>query len=66
MSRQLDYQRRHKARGLCIICPEPAISQYYCLKHELVHRERIRAKAKCYPWRPGGPGRPPRESKGEE
>jgi len=25
MSRQLEYMKRHRERGLCVICPRPAV-----------------------------------------
>jgi hypothetical protein len=43
MSRQQVHMLRKKARGICLICGEPAIG-VFCLKHTIIARERMRKK----------------------
>ena len=45
MSRQQIHMLRKKARGICMICSEPAVG-VYCLKHTVAVRERMRKKLK--------------------
>ncbi len=45
MSRQQIHMLRKKARGICMICSEPAVG-VYCLKHTIAVRERMREKLK--------------------
>jgi hypothetical protein len=45
MSRQQIHMLRKKARGICMICSEPAVG-VYCLKHTIAVRERMRKKLK--------------------
>lgn len=45
MSRQQIHMLRKKARGICMICAEPAVG-VYCLKHTVAVRERMRKKLK--------------------
>ena len=45
MSRQQIHMLRKKARGICMICAEPAVG-VYCLKHTIAVRERMRKKLK--------------------
>ncbi len=45
MSRQQVHMLRKKARGICMICSEPAVG-VYCLKHTIAVRERMRKKLK--------------------
>jgi hypothetical protein len=43
MSRQQIYRLRKRARNLCPACGEPAVG-FYCLKHTVTERERMRRK----------------------
>jgi hypothetical protein len=45
MSRQQIHMLRKKARGICMICSEPAVG-VYCLKHTIAVRERMRKRLK--------------------
>lgn len=45
MSRQQIHMLRKKARGICMICSEPAVG-VYCMKHTIAVRERMRKKLK--------------------
>jgi hypothetical protein len=45
MSRQQVHMLRKKARGICMICSEPAVG-VYCMKHTIAVRERMRKKLK--------------------
>jgi hypothetical protein len=45
MSRQQIHMLRKRARGICMICSEPAVG-VYCLKHTIAVRERMRRKLK--------------------
>ena len=44
ISRQYRYQLRMKRDGRCIICGEPAVTDWKCLKHMVKARERQRKK----------------------
>jgi hypothetical protein len=44
MSRQYRYQLRMKRDKRCIICGEPAVTKWKCLKHMVEARERQRKK----------------------
>lgn len=46
ISRQLRYQRNHKALGLCNLCPLPVAQEggALCPKHMAEHRERQRKR----------------------
>lgn len=44
MSRQRKWQLRHKARGLCVQCNQPAVSKSFCLKHLIAAREESRRR----------------------
>ena len=44
VSRQYRYQLRMKRDGRCIICGEPAVTDWKCLKHMVKARERQRKK----------------------
>ena len=44
ISRQYRYQLRMKREQRCIICGEPAITKWKCLKHMVKARERQRKK----------------------
>ena len=44
VSRQYRYQLRMKRDGRCIICGEPAVTKWKCLKHMVKARERQRRK----------------------
>jgi hypothetical protein len=62
-SRQRRYQARHKALGLCILCPRPALSEWHCLMHLRKLRVSKRRKRHNHPWEPGRAGRPPLETR---
>ncbi|MDB6029155.1 MAG: hypothetical protein JWM68_5378 [Verrucomicrobiales bacterium] len=48
MSRQQIHMLRKRARGICWICSEPAIPDgYFCLRHQIAARERMRKKLGC-------------------
>ena len=42
ISRQYRYQLRMKRENRCIICGEPAVTKWKCLKHMVKARERQR------------------------
>ena len=42
MSTQRTYQLKHKALGLCALCPRPAVNASHCKRH----RDAARARAK--------------------
>ena len=44
ISRQRQWQLRQIAKGLCIICPAPAVINRRCLKHHIVAREAQRRR----------------------
>jgi hypothetical protein len=44
ISRQYRYQLRMKQENRCIICGEPAVTKWKCLKHMVKARERQRKK----------------------
>ncbi len=44
ISRQYRYQLRMRREGRCIICGEPAVTKWKCLKHMVKARERQRKK----------------------
>ena len=44
VSRQYRYQLRMKRDKRCIICGEPAVTKWKCLKHMVKARERQRKK----------------------
>ncbi len=44
ISRQYRYQLRMKREKRCIICGEPAVTKWKCLKHMVKARERQRKK----------------------
>jgi len=44
VSRQYRYQSRMKRDKRCIICGEPAVTKWKCLKHNVKARERQRKK----------------------
>jgi hypothetical protein len=47
VSRQREWQIRHRLNGLCILCSEPAVTRMYCLKHAVQARERERKARGC-------------------
>jgi hypothetical protein len=48
MSRQQIHMLRKRERGICWICSEMAIpGGYFCLKHQIAARERMRKKLGC-------------------
>lgn len=61
ISRQIAYQQRHLAEGLCYKCTEPlaAGSKNSCQKHLVEERERKRKKLGLQPWQEGRRGRKP-------
>ena len=66
-SKQYAYQLRHKAKGLCILCPKPAVTTRHCQTHlemkRKIARDWTRKILGLNPWKPGSPGRPPLPSK---
>jgi len=44
ISRQYRYQLRMKREKRCIICGEPAVTKWKCLRHMVKARERQRKK----------------------
>jgi hypothetical protein len=42
-STQREYQRKHRALGLCVLCPRPAVNASFCAEHR--DAARVRAKA---------------------
>ena len=44
ISRQWRYQLRMKQQNRCLICGEPAVRSWKCLKHMIKARERQRKK----------------------
>jgi hypothetical protein len=44
VSRQRRYQLRMRRDGRCILCGESAVGAFYCLKHMVKVRERIRRR----------------------
>lgn len=63
-NRPKQYQERHRKEGLCIHCPlETEFGGAYCQRHRDANRARVRKKTGSKPWKPGGRGRPPLESK---
>ena len=44
ISRQYRYQLRMREQKRCIICGEPAVTKWKCLKHMVKARERQRKK----------------------
>lgn len=62
-SRQLRWQWKKKAQGLCRICGRPAVTPSgLCQEHLEDIRVLNRVLRGCKPWKPGGPGRPPFKS----
>lgn len=40
--RQLEYQKRHKEAGLCVLCPQPRVTALHCEGHrQAVNAARI-------------------------
>lgn len=50
VSRQRKWAMRKHAKQLCVICGQPAVTEFHCLDHAVGHRERrhqaIGAKAR--------------------
>jgi hypothetical protein len=42
ISRQQKWQLRRAKEGRCIICGEPKVTAWYCLKHAIASRESMR------------------------
>lgn len=65
VSRQLAYQWRNNALGLCALCPQPLYltSVSLCRYHLLAARAHSRRVQGNQRWRAGGVGRPPVESR---
>lgn len=60
VSRQLQWQRDHKAKGLCQLCSEPAyLGSCYCETHYNARRAKWKKDSVFEDWRPGHTGRPP-------
>lgn len=65
-SRQRLYQLEHKAKGLCVQCPNPrGISKIHCAECLLKRRTRKRQELGYKPWQRGSRGRTPLEAKNE-
>ena len=47
ISRQREWQIRHREQGLCILCSDRAVTRMYCLKHAVLARERERKARGC-------------------
>jgi hypothetical protein len=47
VSRQRRWQIRQRAKGLCILCGEPAVTKTFCLRHAISARERERQRLGC-------------------
>ena len=64
-SRQRAYQVRQVAAGLCRLCANPhEPGGPHCTRHREAATRRVRKKNGNKPWRPGGPGRPPKRISG--
>ena len=64
MSRQSDYQQRHRVQGLCTQCTNPVyMGSALCETCLRDARKSNRKRQGTRAWRPGGPGRPPIDSK---
>ena len=64
VSRQSVFQRKKTATGKCGYCGnEPLFSKDRCKECHLKNRIRIRKRQNFKPWKPGGRGRPPIESR---
>jgi hypothetical protein len=59
MSTQRTYQLKHKALGLCALCPRRAINKSHCKRH----RDAARARAKAG-FRAKNPNAKPRQCHG--
>lgn len=44
MTKQRDYQLRHKAAGLCTHCSRPAVKSDLCEEHYTRHRDANRGR----------------------
>lgn len=42
LSRQRLHQLARQAAGLCILCPTPRVTKFFCLKHAIETREKNR------------------------
>lgn len=45
VSRQRRWQIKKQQEGLCIICAQPAVTNYHCLKHAVQKREARRRQS---------------------
>ena len=65
LSRQREAQLRQIARGLCAqFCGRPAqVGRQQCRECQIKGSIRKRLALGCKAWVPGGPGRPPLESR---
>lgn len=59
MTRQLKWQRNHKATGLCQSCCEPATHGIFCFKHKRISLVKNRKRHGYKPYK-GRIGRPPK------
>lgn len=70
VSRQRQYQLRQLAKGLCMLCASPLFTKSHCAKHAALFNTgvaaRMRRKYGFQPWKPGGPGRPPKSAQQHE
>ena len=61
VSRQLVYQQRRLEEGACRQCGQDRDDDtVMCDRCLVLNRERMRERTGSQPWRPGGPGRPPK------
>jgi hypothetical protein len=47
ISRQQKWQRRRAKEGRCVICGEPTVTAWHCLKHAVAYREWARKYSGC-------------------
>jgi hypothetical protein len=62
MSRQSEWQKKHRKLGLCWLCPRPVyLGGQLCKKHREERLSRQRELTGSKPWKFGQAGRPPIE-----
>ena len=64
-SRQAAWAAKQRAKGLCPSCGKPRGELAYCDDCARRRREMDRKRRGFEPWKPGGPGRRPKEVKFE-
>lgn len=60
--KQKRYYQKHKAAGLCVICPDEATHGVHCKKHHEERQKKQREVGGHKEWKSGGPGRRPIEA----